>query len=250
MDKINLLPEELQPGLDIDIRKLVLNGVIILALLGMLSAYGIFLYRFYITKNELVQAYAELTRLRPKVAEVETIKQQRLNIESKVKVLRGLVEEQQTWSAMLDDLNVIIPIDAWLTGITIYYEPDFDPSAAKKENGDENTKGKNVQKKANTKDSVTQQGMHTPNAVTLEGKSRSVASVGVFVHNLNQLPHFTRVRLNGVYENFSEGTVTFSITAAVAAATVAAPGDVAPDNYAAEQKYSMQDKATNLGGGR
>lgn len=232
MDKINLLPDELQPGLDIDVRKLFLNGIAVLVVLGLLSAYGIFLYRFYITKNELAQAYAELTRLRPKVAEVEKIKQQRLNVESKVKALSGLIEGQQTWSAMLDDLNVLIPIDAWLTGITIYYEPDFDPGAAKKENGDENTKGKNVQKKANTKDSVTQEGIHTPNAVTLEGKSRSAASVGVFVNNLNQLPYFTRVRLNGVYENYSEGTVTFSITAAAVMAAVDVQASVVDDDTA------------------
>lgn len=211
MYKINLLPAELRPGFEIDLRRLLIKGMIIFLLAGLAGAYCGFIYRFFSLENELADAGAKLAELRPRVKEVQALIEERKRIEARVEALQNLINGHKTWSHVLADLNDILPVDTWLTGINIYY----DPKAGTKEEsgkGEKDTINKETGKPGKV-DASAQDAAHVPNAVTIEGKSRSVPSVGIFLKNLNGLTYFDAVFLNDMHENYNEGTVTFSITA-------------------------------------
>lgn len=219
--KVNLLPPELQRESIIDTRRLIRVAAVTLAVVTVLGGYGYFLLQLVLMKGELAEIRQRLAALEPTVARVNRLREERRTAEETTRVLKELLNTRLAWSGMLSDLNYALPRDVWLDKLTIYKEQSKDAekkgSTAPGEGGGKpsGTTGSNpVQPPAGGGPGAagTQPvSPPRPDRMALEGYSHSVASVGVLVHNLNQLPYFKEVTLQEVVEDEKAGAWRFKI---------------------------------------
>ncbi len=234
MHKINLLPPELQRDVSIDFKTLAIRASVTVTAMAVLAFYCTFLHSIYSIKNEISQKEIYLSEIQSTVKIVEEIKNQRLADEQSVQKYRELVSKRKLWSPMLEDLNCILPADMWLEGINISYveqqppggivimpatPPVFQPGPQAQA-----LQGQLQVKPVPPDTGVTQDGqkgtqpvssLPTPNTLTMEGYSRTMPSVGVFVHNLGKMPYFVKATINEIGEDDKSAAFKFKITATI-----------------------------------
>jgi Tfp pilus assembly protein PilN len=200
--KVNMLPAKLQREGLIDVKRLVLISAATLFLALTLGGYGAFLINYTFMKNDLKDTTAQLEALAPLVSRVEQMRQERIGLEAALEEYAEILQNQKTWSVLLDDLSSIIPIDAWLVELAILRRPvETETPPADSQNSTGSPAGQDETKTA---------GLPHPNTITLKGYSLTVSSVGVFVMNLNYLPYFEEVKLNRI--SLDEQGYRFEIT--------------------------------------
>lgn len=220
MYKINLLPSELQRDISIDVRKLVKRAIVALAAILLISGYSIFLFNYYSTKKEACELEKRLKQLEAAVKKVEEIKKQRRDNEQAVEKFKELLNQRLTWACVLKDIDYNLPEDMWLGSIDISYTGRW----AQAEAGDkelEQMKTKEAVQKGRPKSGQTgtgalsdsktsaakqegtsqQASLPVPDTLAIEGYSRTVSSVGVFINNLNKLPYFKSALLEELGED-------------------------------------------------
>lgn len=180
MPKINLLPAHLRSKMNIDFRHLTTRTIVVLLLLLIVILYSVFLYHFNILKTEHRLISSELEKLYPQVIKVESLGEERLFAENKLKGLKLVIEQRKQWSSILNDINHIVPRDTWLTAIV-----------------------------AHDKD---QENEILSDTLIIEGKSYSITSVGVFLEKLKEMKYFESATIEKLSESSNENIVTFSIT--------------------------------------
>ncbi len=196
--RVNLLPNKLQRNISIDVGKLVKRVVVTLAVVSLFTGYGIFLFNFYSTKKELAATEEKFKQVQVAVKKVEAIKKQRLDNEKAVNEFKELLKKRQTWACVLEDINYNLPTDMWLESIDIYCaERQVGPEQPAQEN--KTASGK--QETDTGPEAEEQSAVPVPDTLAVAGYSRTVASVGVFVNNLNQMPYFSSALLVELFED-------------------------------------------------
>jgi len=189
MYKINLLPLELRGYFNVKQNKrfyIIISGIALILFLVLCCTFA---YRFILMQNELTLLNKQLLKIEPRVKEINLLKQEQKKIVKSTIVLENLLHEQRTWSYMLKDIKNILPVDIWLTGISIHHD----------------AKTLNPQP-------MTENELVDPNALTIEGKAFNISSVGIFANSLNQLIYVKKAFINNINENTSEKVMDFSIT--------------------------------------
>lgn len=225
MYEINLLPPKLQRKFNIDVKKAAAFLGLTFLITGLAGGYGVFLFQLYGARSEINRIETRLQQIAPQVAEVEQIRKERLAGEKQVKAFQTIVDNRFTFTPMLEDIACNLPVDTWLTGITVENREEYAPpggfasppgmlaetvedstgEAPKTPAGAPGTG--NGQKPAQPANRPVQgQKDKTappppPNVLVLQGVSYTPASVGVLVHNLARLPYFQSVNVIKVYEN-------------------------------------------------
>jgi len=238
MYKINLLPSELQRDLSIDVRKLVKRAAVSLVAVILLAGYGSFLYSSYSTRKEIAKTEKYLNELNVTVKKVEEIKKQRETSEQSAQKLKELLNNRLAWSSVLEDLNHNLPVDVWLERIDLsHIDLQASTGASGQPKGQADAQAPQSQSQpAPAQPNPAQAGTGAvpegkppsgqsgtpapssppvPNTLTIEGYSRTVPSIGVFVNNLSRMPYFTRVTLNEFAEDEKMGAIKFKVTAAI-----------------------------------
>ncbi len=211
MYKVNLLPPRLQREGAIDTRRLALIAGTALVAAAFLGGYAAFLINFFLMKGELAATRQQLASLAPVVSRAEKAKNEREQLEASLKEYHALLEKRLTWSDLLADLNNYSPVDLWLTELEISYKEET--KAGKATPAPETQSAPGAPKTAGLSAPALKapEGYARPNQVTLKGFSRTVPSVGVFMHNLDQLPRFREVKLRSL--SAEKDGVKFEITA-------------------------------------
>lgn len=218
MYRINLLPRELQREFNVDTGRLLKVGVILLVFLGAVICYGTFLYRYFSIMSELSKVEARLDELRPQAVRTERLHEERRGAEAKVRAYKKLLATRRTWSRMLSDLGRTLPVDMWLVSVEISYREEFalkggfsSPPGVRERMG--GAAGDEREMNVREKREDGELSPPAPNVVVIQGGSRSVASVGTYVHSLYNLPYFKEVHLIELSEGRGEGTHTFTVEA-------------------------------------
>lgn len=213
MYKVNLLPDELtKPGFNL--KRITQMSLVSLLVSFMLAVYGVFLYQSHQVKTELARLQNKVASVQPDLKRLEFLRKQRADLEKSASDLEGIAEKRVTWSPVISEINSNMPTDVWLNGLQFYYDNGGAPAS-------ETDPQKNQQQgiKPPKTEEVARQSppavMPLPNAVSIQGESRSVLPVGVYVNRLLQVKYFTGVRINEVHENQERGTLVFSITALI-----------------------------------
>lgn len=177
--RINLLPPELQCEREIDLYRLFrIAGTVLLA--AVIFGGCLMLKISYVRmQNELLTTRQELSSLAPVAAQAEKVRQEGKELEAILDEYQAIHDHRRAWSGMLSDLNRLVPVDLWLTGI--------ETGLLKEEPGSKR-----------------------PDIIKLRGLSGNVSSVGIFVNNLSQLSYFRQVQLTRVTSGNEE--FNFEIT--------------------------------------
>lgn len=234
MDKINLLPPELQRDISIDIKKLVKRLFVSLVVISVLAGYSTFLYSYLATKKEIAQTEKYWNKLQVTVKIVEELKKQRQGNEQTIQEFTAIIDKRLTWSYMLDDFSHNLPVDVWLEKIDLsFVDPQVVVGAAGQVKGQQaqirpaQTQGRagaQAGAGATLEEQAPPAGQNgqsqafsppVPNTLTIEGYSHTVPSIGVFINNLNKMPYFTKVTLNELAVDNKSSAIKFKLTAAV-----------------------------------
>lgn len=217
--KVNLLPPALQRESVIDTRRLVRLAAVTLVAAAVVGGYGYFLLQLVLMKGELAETRQRLAALEPTVARVNKMREERRTAEETARALTQLLNGRLAWSGMLADISYALPRDMWLDKLEILKEQQA-PAGEKKGGSAQGTGGGQSPAGAGAQSSTTTGGAAgaqagaappRPDRVVVEGYSRSVASVGVLVHNLHESPHFKAVTLQEVAEDAERGVWRFKI---------------------------------------
>ncbi|MDD4170506.1 MAG: hypothetical protein PHD36_09710 [Desulfotomaculaceae bacterium] len=239
MYKVNLLPPELQRDISIDVKKLVKRVAVSLVAITLLVGYGIFLYSFFLTKDEIVKTEKYLNELQVTVKEIGALKHQRQSNELSVQKFNDLIIKRMTWSYVLDDLSDNLPVDVWLKSINlVFIDPQVATLSFGQGAGQPETQVPQAQQAqeqvqamqaqagvgvapggqvypAGQKGPLLPASPPVPNTLTVEGYSLTVPSIGIYINNLNKMPCFTSVTLNEVVEDEEIAAIKFKLTAMI-----------------------------------
>lgn len=220
MYDINLLPPNLQKKFNIDVKKLLISFTITCMVTGLVGGYGLLMFKLYGTRMEMHRIDQRLNQIAPQVARVEQLKRERLEGEKKINAFRTIIDDRLTFTLILDDIAKNMPVDMWLTGISMEYREKYIPRGGfasppgmlagvyKNKTVDKNITGKkpdadkqNITKTPTDKKDKEKNSPPPPNVLVLQGAAHSPASVGVFVHNLARLPYFQNINVLKVFAN-------------------------------------------------
>ncbi|GAB6275240.1 MAG: hypothetical protein STSR0004_21050 [Peptococcaceae bacterium] len=208
MHRVNLLPPELLPVSYIQGRRLFIIAGLTLLFGALLIGSGIFFLQVSSMKSEINANQAKLAALEAKVKYVTGLQMQRHNMESKTADLEILLQQKKKHIPLLDELAENIPVDVWLTGISIQESNSLQqtgtaPSPASATTSSSKTPPRSAPALGRLEISET--------SLVIKGVSRSVPSIGVYVRKLLELPYFNEVYLDEFNEQGDE-TMAFTIT--------------------------------------
>ncbi|KFD40681.1 hypothetical protein DK28_0201795 [Peptococcaceae bacterium SCADC1_2_3] len=195
MHRLNLLPPELLPVSYIQGRRLFIIAGLTLLFGALLIGSGIFFLQVSSMKAEINANQVKLAALEAKVKEVTELQTQRQNMERKTADLEILLQQKKKHIPLLDELAENIPVDVWLTGISI------------QESKSSQQTGTAPSPAAPAAGRLVISGT----SLVIKGVSRSVSSIGVYVRKLLELPYFSEVYLDEFKEQDDE-TIAFTIT--------------------------------------
>ncbi|OPY57734.1 MAG: Fimbrial assembly protein (PilN) [Pelotomaculum sp. PtaU1.Bin035] len=235
MYKVDLLPYELQRDVGVDVKKLLKRLSVFLAAIFLLVSCGTFVFSELLTRKEIAVTEKELSEIQVTVNNIEEIKKQRQNNQHSIQNYKALINKKLSWSYLLEDLNSNLPVDMWLASLELSFT---DMSASVGTVGQiagqsEAQAPAHVQARAQSKatqanvgaapggqspaagqkDSPSPDSPPAPNILVVEGYSRTVPSVGIFVNNLDKMPYFTSVKLNEISEEEKNAAIKFKLTA-------------------------------------
>lgn len=202
MERINLLPRELCPGLKVNLRRLAVMGAAILAVVLILAAYLGCLWHISQLQEQTDDLQRQLSGLNIRAGLTEDTRLEKEKYQAMAHAYAGLVNGQQNWLDMLLEIDKWVPAEVWLTGIKINYEPATNHNGTQQygqslPEGDQATSHEDLKK---------------ANAVSIQGKSWSLPAVGILAVNLSGLSCFEKVKLHSVARS-AAGPIDFSLTA-------------------------------------
>lgn len=231
MYKVNLLPDELTQTA-VDLKKVLQAFLFALIVSLVLAVYGFFLYEIHQVKKELALLQKKVADIQPDLQRLESLEKQKADMEKAASDLEVIAGKRMTWSPVLDEINSNVPTDIWLTGLQFINDrnglpaPEADSRTSQQQAGKvpspqevarqiEGMKNTQAEKQGRVdgKQGAPPVAMPAPNAVSIQGESRSVVPVGVFVNRLLTVQYFTDVRVNDIHEDQEKGILAFSLTA-------------------------------------
>jgi len=116
--RINLLPPEIYERQRVRRRTaaVVAVGLIVLAALG--AFYFLQILRLNEVEDDITAQEAENAQLRAQIAELQEIDALQQEIESTRTVLNALLTDRVLWSGVLRDVSLVLPGQAWLSGLS------------------------------------------------------------------------------------------------------------------------------------
>lgn len=116
--RINLLPPEFLERQRARRRTIavVAVGIIVLAALG--AFYLLQAMRLADVRDQVAQQESENARLTAQIAELQNIHQLEVEVLEKRRLLAALQADRVRWSGILRDISLVIPGEAWLSGLT------------------------------------------------------------------------------------------------------------------------------------
>ncbi|WP_027363477.1 PilN domain-containing protein [Desulfotruncus alcoholivorax] len=206
MYEINLLPPELIKRFNIDFKKLTMLIAVIIVVIGYVYWYAGFKFRLYNIKEEIAHTDKMLAEMSPRLNLVKKIKAERIENQEKIMAYKAITESRFLLTPVFKEIEKSIPVDTWLTGITLEYREKLNPVG-----GFASLPGANalppkatlqaVGPPVSKKETIDEVEIPSPNVLMLQGVTYNSASVGVFVHNLAGLPYFRNVGIKKVYTN-------------------------------------------------
>lgn len=213
MYKVNLLPPELMGWQKkVDKRRLVM-GALCLVLVGiMLLGYGRFLYNADNLRRQLQDVETELTQYQVEVANVQRLTATKEQNEKAVAALQRIIETRRVWGSTLEDINLTMPVDLWLTGLQIVDDKTKLPqkTVTPAQPGDEANQTTPAVTGNPSEQTIIP---NPPSVMIIEGKSGTTPSIGVFQKHLTNLIYFSSVQLENMEVNDEDGTFIFTINA-------------------------------------
>lgn len=245
--RINLLPEELQPGLHLNWRQL-------LPYLAATGLAGTLLGGYIFTTLAAAQLEEELAGLetainnaKPVARQVEQWQQETATLRDWINQFSQTRAQRFTLYQVLRDINTCVPLDLQLTAISTGENQNGANSAGQKDSnppaqssagnqptplqpqgtapGSSDTGNTRIGealeqtaaagKKAGTTTGASNSGGAAPSrpaTLSLQGVSPGLSEVGVLIYNLQQLPYFKQIQLQGISKEQS-GQLTFHIIA-------------------------------------
>jgi len=115
--RINLLPPEIYERQRVRRRTaaVVAVGVIVLAAVG--AFYFLQMLRLNEVEDDIAAQEAENAQLRAQIGELQEIDALQQEIEATRTVLNSLLVDRVLWSGVLRDVSLVIPGQAWLSGL-------------------------------------------------------------------------------------------------------------------------------------
>ncbi|MEW6574405.1 MAG: PilN domain-containing protein [Bacillota bacterium] len=197
MYKVNLLPPELLHEPEGPSRKPVAPWSLLAAfcLLGLI--YIGFALGTYFIKAQADHKQRLLAALEPKIQEVEVLQSKAARLRASLYAWQDLISSRRAYYTLINDFHLNLPVDMWLTRVEIL---GLEPQAQ--------TQG------------APNQPQSPPQAtrVIIVGGTGSLASVGVYINRLSQLPYFKSVVLKEIKEIRTAGeerVTVFTIEAAL-----------------------------------
>jgi len=158
-------------------------------------------------KSEINANQVKLAALEAKVKYVTGLQMQRHNMESKTADLEILLQQKKKHIPLLDELAENIPVDVWLTGISIQESKSSQQTGTAPSPASATTSSSKTPPVAPAPGRLEISGT----SLVIKGVSRSVSSIGVYVRKLLELPYFSEVYLDEFKEQDDE-TMAFTIT--------------------------------------
>lgn len=251
--KVDLLPVELQSVKQLNMKRLVLSTFLTAFLAALFLGVGYFFYKFQAVQNELERLNLELSTVNSEAKQVREVKKLRQQLEAQTFELNVLINRKQNQMVLsvLSDINNSVPAEVWLNVIEFGGDKTGQEKQLATEQGSHTTgqpgpsggipqalpltpqgilKGQNTLGNSNpsvlqgqASQPVSQDGQARENSVLnsslkhviIKGATNSVSAVGVFLYNLNQLPHFSRVDLIEMSKDEEKGVAVFYIDASL-----------------------------------
>ena len=115
--RINLLPPEIYERQRVRRRTaaVIVVGLIVLAALG--AFYFLQILRLNEVEDDITAQEAENAQLQAQIAELQEIDALQQEIEATRTVLNALLADRVLWSGVLRDVSLVIPGQAWLSGL-------------------------------------------------------------------------------------------------------------------------------------
>jgi len=116
--RINLLPPEIYERQRVRRRTaaVIVVGLIVLAALG--AFYFLQILRLNEVEDDITAQEAENAQLQAQIAELQEIDALQREIEATRTVLNALLADRVLWSGVLRDVSLVIPGQAWLSGLS------------------------------------------------------------------------------------------------------------------------------------
>jgi Tfp pilus assembly protein PilN len=116
--RINLLPPEIYERQRVRRRTaaVIVVGLIVLAALG--AFYFLQILRLNEVEDDITAQEAENAQLRAQIGELQEIDALQREIEATRTVLNALLQDRVLWSGVLRDVSLVIPGQAWLSGLS------------------------------------------------------------------------------------------------------------------------------------
>lgn len=185
-----MLPQELQRDTKADRRRLKHIAPAAMAAV-LLAACGMFWFHTDALNREIAAAEIELARRQGELAAAAGGEIQRRQEQLALQNFQYLLEKRQAWLPLLESLDAALPVDVWLERISLLRaEPDGP-------------------------DGTVQAEWQLADTMVVDGYSRTVASVGVFMFRLGQTPGLEQITLNEIREEQKYAAYKFKITAAL-----------------------------------
>ena len=115
--RINLLPPEIYERQRVRRRTAAVVAVGLIALAGLGAFYFLQILRLNEVEDQITAQQAENDRLRSQIAELQEIDVLQQEIEATRTVLNSLLADRVLWSGVLRDVSLVIPGQAWLSGL-------------------------------------------------------------------------------------------------------------------------------------
>ncbi|HBC93525.1 MAG TPA: hypothetical protein DCZ10_11695, partial [Pelotomaculum sp.] len=127
---------------------------------------------------------------------------------------KELLNARQARFPLLEDLSYNMPVDLWLENVNMSYVAPAQTTADKSTGAAQGQPAAQPQSQgqadADKKEPVAPP---VPNNLILEGYSRTVPSIGIFMNSLYRMPYFSSVLLNELKTDENSGNIKFKLTA-------------------------------------
>ena len=212
MYKVNLLPPEQKK---VDKRRLTMVALCSVLIGIMMICYGKFLYNAYNLRQQLQNVETELTQYQVEVANVKKLMVKNEQNEKAVEALQEIIDMKKIWGSTLDDINLNMPVDLWLTGLQIVDDKtklpqEFAITSQPTQAGKEANQAAQAVTGNPSEQTIIP---NPPNVIIIEGKSYTTPSIGVFQKHLTNLVYFSSVQLENMEVDDEDGTFKFTINA-------------------------------------
>lgn len=116
--RVNLLPPEIRQRQQARRRTGAVVAVGLIVLLAVGAIYVLLLLRVDSLRRDLEDQQAQNTQLQAQIAELQRVDELQRELDAGRQLLAGLLSDQVLWSGVLRDVSLVIPGQAWLTGVT------------------------------------------------------------------------------------------------------------------------------------